>query len=192
METLETLPEEAPPRGRGRTCLIVLLAAAVICMLLCGGGMVVGYFFLAGLKQMGPYQTALEKVSQDPEVIGRLGKPIEDATWIPNMQVNIENDQGSSSMDFQVAGPEGKADVRCQARMTGGIWAITDLSVRFTDGERIVLSTTDEGLEDAPKWTPPAGPEKAPGDPVAPPTIDLNVPNGVPGPPGEITLPVPG
>jgi len=184
METPDafTQPEAVPePKSRGKTCLVVglvlLVVAGLLCAGLCGGLFLVGVW---GIKQLPPYQMALEQVQQAPEVIERLGEPIEDATRMPQIQQSQQDGQGSATIDFDVEGPNGKAHVRTQARMIDGAWGLTLVEVTFADGQRISLGTGDDGTEDAPKWTPPEEGPQAPGADVAPPQLNLELPDNVP------------
>jgi hypothetical protein len=171
------------PPTRGRSCLVMILIAAVIgavvCAGICGG---LFYFGVETVKNTPAYRMALAQVQESPEVTERLGRPVEEAGWVPAVQMNVGDGQGSATMDFDVQGPEGRAHVRCQARMIGGTWGLTLLEVTFADGERVVLDTGDRADEEAPKWTPPKGDSDAekPAEAGEAPQIEMELPVDVP------------
>ncbi|MCX7426291.1 MAG: cytochrome c oxidase assembly factor Coa1 family protein [Planctomycetia bacterium] len=148
----------AEPRQRswfGRNWWWVLLVALALFLLICCG--VCGGFFLTGVtvfKNSEPYQLALEKVKQDPEVVKRLGEPIEDG-FIPQGNVNINNDRGDATLNFDVTGPNGTAHVMSQSRLINGKWGLTQLGVTFDDGQRITIDTVGGGDANDPGEAPP-------------------------------------
>jgi hypothetical protein len=134
----------AAPSG----CLVLILLPLGCCLGILGGGLMV-------LKNSEPYQMALERVRTDPQVIQKLGEPVQEASWFPVGSVETNNDGGSAILNFDVAGPKGKAHVMSQSKRIGGKWGITSLEVRFADGPPISLQVEAEaGLEEAPKWSP--------------------------------------
>ena len=94
------------------------------------------------LKSSEPYKLALKKVRQNPEVVKRLGEPIEDG-FVPVGEVNIENDRGSANLFFDVTGPNGTAHVMSQAQ--------TRRRQMGTNSARVSPSTTASGS----RLTPP-------------------------------------
>ena len=126
------------------------------------------------------------------EVASETGEPIEDARWRVSARKEISGDSGDATLDFDVSGSKGKAHVRAQARQINGAWGLVMVDVVFSNDERVALDIGPEsGLDDAPKWTPPVEEEQGFRETDAPPVIDLEMPKGVPGPPGEILLPMP-
>ncbi len=153
-----TFSAEPPQRGWfGRNWVwfvpVVILLPLVICAGCCTGVFTIG---VGALKSSPPYTEALAAVQEDPRVQESLGTPIEDVTWFPVGEININNDQGDARFDFQVAGPKGRAHVRTESRMIGGMWSITELIVTVEGTEeRIVFEPpAPEGVEDAPAWNP--------------------------------------
>ena len=144
---------EPSPRPRKWPCFIVVVA--IILFLLClgvGGGV---FVFISGVRKSSPpYRMALEQVQADRQVIEQLGEPIEDATMLPA----VNNDSGRASLDFDVAGPNGKAHVRAEARMIGGQWGLTSVEVNIDRGGHLSLDAgSSQGPPDAPAWSPNAG-----------------------------------
>ncbi len=177
METVDQVPGGGPPRRSSRrTCLVVLLVVFLVLIVACAGvGGAAFYLVFGALKSSEPYQMALEKVQQDPQVIDRLGEPIEDATWFPAGNLTTEDGRGSASLHFTVKGPKGEAVVGTQARRIGGQWGLTTVDVTFKDGQRILLEAgPEDGRDEAPKWKPPAAPQTDAGEePGAQPATDI-------------------
>jgi len=148
-----------PPRGWFRRNWLwfvptVVLSLIVLCVLVGG---VVGYMVLIHPNRSSePYQMALEQVRKDEQVVGRLGEPIGDIIWPPPAgNVFVDGDRGEAHLDFDVAGPNGKAHVRTQARRITSQWGLTTVEVTFDDNERVMLDTrTEGGPSEAPKWSP--------------------------------------
>ena len=168
------------PSGRPRKWPCLIVVVAVILFFLClgvGGGVLV--FISASRKSSPPYRMALEQVQTDRQVIEQLGQPIEDATMLPA----ANNDSGRASLDFDVAGPSGKAHVRAEARMIGGQWGLTSVEVNIDGGEHLSLDVgAGEGPSDAPAWSPNAGESTGPedsGTSPAPTKVDMDLPSGV-------------
>jgi len=172
---------ETPAPRKSRKLLFWLLILPLGVVLVCGG-LCTGLFFVGvgAIKNSPPYKMALKQVQEDPQVIKKLGSPIHAASFIPAGNLHVTNDTGEALLDFDVAGPNGKAHVRTQARMIGGQWGLTTLDVRFSDGQRRALAGDE--TSDAPRWTPPAG-DAGPAAPgagtdIAPPeNIDIKIPN---------------
>jgi hypothetical protein len=129
-----------------------LLALGLLCGGCCLG--IVGALF-GVLKFTEPYQMVLKRVQNDPQVIRHLGEPIAEAGWFPSGERNVRNGGGDARLDFNVAGPKGKAHVHAEARRIAGRWVLTRLEVTPEDAERIVLDVSqDDGLEEAPLFEP--------------------------------------
>jgi hypothetical protein len=129
-----------------------LLGSVVLC-----GGCCLGIFLLAFgvLKSSEPYQMALERVKNDPQVIEQLGEPIEESGWFPTGEVNIQNGSGRAGLYFNVAGPEGKGQVHAEAQRIDGRWSLTLLEITPEGGQRIPLdNSADDGPDEAPLFEP--------------------------------------
>ena len=165
------------PSGRPRKWPCLIVVVAVILFFLClgvGGGVLV--FISASRKSSPPYRMALEQVQADRKVIEQLGQPIEDATMLPA----VNYDSGRASLDFDVAGPNGKAHVRAEARMIGGQWGLTSVEVNFDRGGHLWLDVNSgEGPSDAPAWTPNAGDPAPLEDSATPAAMKVDLPSGV-------------
>ncbi len=168
-------------KSRSWPCLIVviLLAMILVCSGLCGG------IFLAvsaGMRSSPPYKMALARVQGDPQAIEELGQPIEGTSWLPTGAFEVQNDSGRASLDFDVAGPTGTGHVRAEARMIGGEWGLTSVEVHIEDGETLSLDVgSDEGISDAPVWSPNTDETTTPDESADPPPLDveMDLPSGV-------------
>jgi len=132
---------------------LVIFLPIIVCAGCCTG---VFTFGIGAMKASEPYQQALATVQEDPRIQDALGTPIEDATWMPTGEFNIENDQGTARFDFDIKGPKGRAHVRTESRMIGGSWQIVELIVTIEEtDERIVFDASEtEGDDVAPLWEP--------------------------------------
>ncbi|NUQ66028.1 MAG: hypothetical protein HUU20_26505 [Pirellulales bacterium] len=162
-----TFEAEPPRRSWWSRNWLWAVPVGCLAMVLGCGGCCLGVFGTAlyALKSSPPYQMALEKVRTSPQVIEELGEPIEEAGWFPTGNVNVKNGGGDALLDFDVAGPKGRAHVQARARRINGEWGLTTVEVTLADGKRIPLELEGEvGVEEAPRWNPEAekvsGPEK--------------------------------
>ena len=111
---------------------------------------------ISPVKSSEPYQMALELVQKEPKVIEQLGEPIEQVFWPPPSAKGLEGGPGRATLNFDVAGPKGRAAVQAEARMLDDKWGLSFLLVTIAEsGERITVDTAEtSGLETAPKWNP--------------------------------------
>jgi Cytochrome oxidase complex assembly protein 1 len=114
----------------------VILLPILLCAGSCGG---IFYLVFSMLRDSQPYQMALARLRENPEVIQRLGEPVEDATWYPSGQIRMQGAQGFAQFEMKIAGPRGKADAYVEATADAGEWTIKRLRVVFSDGWRIEL-----------------------------------------------------
>jgi hypothetical protein len=156
-----------------------------LAIVLCGG-LASGVFFFvvaAQRKASPPYRMTLEQVRQDPAVIEKLGRPVEDVTWLPSLTMSTTGTSGTASLRFDVAGPRGEAHVYTEARMIDGQWGLTLVELTVAGGVRFSLEThAEEGLSEAPAWSPGAVEEKesATSEPLPPPgELDVQLPPGI-------------
>lgn len=182
-------PTSAQPTQVKRPRRWPLILTLVLIILAAGAG--IAWHQLGGkLKSTEPYKMALAQVQKDPQVIAQLGEPIRDTEFLPSGSVYGDK----ANVMFRIAGPNGRAAVRAEARRIGGKWGLAVLDVITTDQKRISLNTSSgpAGEGDAPTWKPknamPPKPDaegpKSP-KPTAPsPDIQLEMPAD-PGSPGK-------
>ena len=164
METFEqAVAVDRPRRGWWSRNWLWFVPTVLVLLLLLFGGCVAGLFWIGLRAVREPHQMALEQVQSDAQVVKRLGEPIEQVGWLPVVQGDVRGGQGSISLDFDVAGPDGEAHVRTQARMIDAAWGLTTVEVTFEDGQRLSLKTAAaDALGDAPPWSPEAESESSP------------------------------
>lgn len=163
---LDTAVPSQRSRSRGCLWIIGLISVLVVigCIALC-----LGVFTLVLSMGKEPYQMAIARVTQDPEVKEKLGEPIEVASWFPQGSVSVTNDQGDANLTFQIRGPKGKASVNVVARRISGKWGLTSLDVTYPDGSRQLIDVSGEGDTelDAPRWQPGGDSPTEPAEPAA-------------------------
>ena len=115
---------------------VTLLVGVLLCGGCCGGILTA---VLGVIKSSEPYQMALKRVQADPQVIDRLGQPIEETGWFPMGNIEITGPGGEAQLQFSVAGPQGKAQVFTEAVRQAGQWEQRKLTVRLSSGETLVL-----------------------------------------------------
>jgi len=131
----------------------MLPAALLVLVLPCGccGG--IFWWLISTLKSSEPYQMALERVRTNPQVIGQLGKPIEESSWMPtgNFSYHIINGMasGEATFNFNVAGPKGTAHVHAQALCRGGQWRFLQLQVTPASTGKLISLPVDNEAEKA-------------------------------------------
>jgi len=91
------------------------------------------------LKGSEPYQMALDRVRNDPEVQEAIGQPIEEASFMPMGNFEQKNSSGKAEFQFDVSGPKGKAHVQTRAVMDDGKWTTTELEVDVVGGKKFTL-----------------------------------------------------
>ena len=112
------------------------------------------------IKASEPFRMALQQLEADPEVVKRLGEPVEAADYASgSVDVVCEDGVetgGNANFYFDLAGPKGTASVACQGKTVDGKWGLSMLNVTFDDGTRhsVEISGGDDGLDEAPAWTP--------------------------------------
>jgi len=160
-EAAQQAPAVDQPRRRSlaRGCLRTA-AGLLLLLILVGvlGAIVLYRVHVSPIKSSEPYRMALELVQKNPKVIGLLGEPIEEVFWPPPSRVeNLDGDRGDATLNFEVAGPKGRAAVQTQARMIHAKWGLSRLHVTPVSqpGEGITVDTSEtSGLDEAPPFKP--------------------------------------
>ncbi|MHC4404244.1 MAG: cytochrome c oxidase assembly factor Coa1 family protein [Planctomycetota bacterium] len=168
-QTAQSVPSK-PPRKRRRWLRILLFTLLTLVVAGAGAGLVYYQRVFGVIRSSEPFQMALEQLDKDPQVVDRLGTPIEEASWFPSGTLaERERGRGEANLLFPVKGPKGTADVATLARRLDGEWGLVTLEVTFVDGHRVSVDTSSTGGgDDAPKYTPPDDQDE-PDD--APPTL---------------------
>jgi hypothetical protein len=144
-----------------RNLLWLLPTAFLVLVLPCGCCAGIFWWLIGSLKSAEPYRMALERVRTNPQVIERLGKPIEEAGWMPtgnfSYQTNNGVTSGKASFDFSVSGPKGTARVHAEAVCRNGKWGFRVLEVTPANSGKTISFPADEKRdkvekEDGAEW----------------------------------------
>ena len=129
-----------PPQKSGMSTLMIVLIVFGLIFLLCCGGCV-GSCYFAG-RAAGPVAlmgAVLPRVQSNPEVVEKLGSPVEPAS-LPTSP-NADLSQGAtSSVDFDISGPKGKGKVHAEVTMTPNGFDAKVIRVTAPDGSTINVS----------------------------------------------------
>ena len=139
--------------------LLALVAVALFAKFVGKGELLEIYRADKIIKASEPYRMAMEELQADPQVIERLGEPVEVTEYASGSVDIISEDgkeAGNANFYFDLTGPKGTANVACQGKMIDGSWGLSTLAVTFADGKRhlVEISGDDDGLEEAPAWSP--------------------------------------
>jgi hypothetical protein len=136
-----------------------LPTAFLILFLPCAGCLGIFGWVIGALKSSEPYRMALERVRTNPAVIDMLGKPIEEAGWMPtgNFSYHINNGvaSGSARFDFSVSGPQDTARVHAEAVCRDGKWRFRVLQVTPASSGKVMSLPVDKKPTEAEEETAP-------------------------------------
>ena len=159
-------PIPGPPQQRGwfsrNWGWVVALGCLLPVILLgaCVGGIV--WFVFGAIKSSDVYKNALEEVRKNPQVVERLGTPIEPGWWITgNLKTDVNN-TGSADFTAPIEGPKGSATMDVEAVLDADGWRYRELKVHFKDGSSVDLTPKAPSPEESTDTAPPAGESAAP------------------------------
>lgn len=104
-----------------------------------GAVAVVVFSVFSMLRGSDVHRQALEAAREHPEVVERIGSPIEGGRF-PSGSINIENGRGEADLRIPVSGPSGSGTLLAEATRSAGAWTFSVLE--FEDaatGDRIDL-----------------------------------------------------
>jgi hypothetical protein len=103
------------------------------------GGCIAGLvmFVFGAIRNSEPYQEAMRRAQAHPEVVNRLGTPIEAKWWLTG-NVNVNNDGGTANLVIPIRGPKGEGAVHVQGTKDAGRWTYQRMLVE-TGGTQINL-----------------------------------------------------
>jgi hypothetical protein len=118
-----------PPRSGGSGCLKGALIG-------CGVLFLIFVVFVAGLfvfvfnaiKSSYVYSEAVRRAQSNPQVIARLGTPIETGWWVSG-NVNIKGQSGQAQISIPIHGPKASATIHADATQENSNWKFTRLVV---------------------------------------------------------------
>lgn len=134
----------------------MLLAGLLLLAILAFVGGIIG-LVMWSFHQSDVYKLAIDKARKNPEVVAKLGQPIE-AGLLFTGSMNVSGDAGTATMTIPIHGPKGKADLYLDARKAMGEWTFLYVVVKTATGERIqVAGEPGKQLEEPSK---PATPQE--------------------------------
>jgi Cytochrome oxidase complex assembly protein 1 len=149
-----------PPKSGGSSWLIVLLVTLALMLLtcagLCGGCVYLGQRaavqvgkaageFAVQLALLPAFAATQQAVDSDPQVIERLGQPIETLA-MPTRQNRGELKPSGETFQYDIRGPKGTAIVSgvATADSPTGPWRVSTITVTFADGSVITVSVPED------------------------------------------------
>ena len=119
-------------------CLtIILLFVAFV------GGIVMLIF--GSMKQADVYKQAIERAQADPQVVQKLGSPIEPGMF-PSGNINVSGPSGEAKMSIPVHGPKAKGTIYLEATKGAGKWNFSLLQVAV-EGEDTRIDLLQDSQE---------------------------------------------
>ncbi|HEX5104425.1 MAG TPA: cytochrome c oxidase assembly factor Coa1 family protein [Pirellulaceae bacterium] len=148
-----------PPSSGGSSWLIILLVILGLVMLtcagLCGGCIYLGQRaavhvgkaaeeFAGYLQLMPAFAATQQAVDNDPQVVQRLGQPIESLA-MPKRQNQGDLKPGGETFLYDIRGPQGTAIVSgvATAESPAGPWRVSTINVTFADGSVVTVPTPE-------------------------------------------------
>ena len=110
--------------------------------------MIIGSIFwgvTSTLENSQPYEYALEKINQDPEITSELGSPIEKSGMIQG-SYNYSNGAKTANIKIPIAGPNGTGTLFIEATGTNDNWNYNVIRVEINDNESIDLLEEESEL----------------------------------------------
>jgi hypothetical protein len=137
-----------PAGGGGSSVLVIVLVVLLVLFVGCGG-LCGGCLYFAGkgatavqkgidegmklVQLAAAYSTTESTVLSDPQVIDRLGQPIERTTE-PKRQNAGDLKPAGETFQFDIKGPKATAIVSAVATADSGPFKVTQITVTFSDG----------------------------------------------------------
>lgn len=122
-------PLQPGEKKKSSCCMFGLIGCAVILVI---GGLVLGglvYFVFGLIKSTEVYKQAFRRAATNPEVIARLGQPIERGWWVMG-SVTVNDQSGSARFSFPIEGPKDKGTVNVEATRDRDRWLFSVLRVK--------------------------------------------------------------
>ena len=119
-----TLP---PPTARHYGCLKGALIGCGIVILIGAIGIAgLLVFVFTAIKSSSVYREAMRRAQANPQVIARLGTPIENGWWVTGT-VHINGRSGTASISFPIHGPKAGGTIHADATEENGNWTYEKL-----------------------------------------------------------------
>ena len=152
-------PPPAPPRGSwwSRNWKWVVPLGCLLPIVLFGSCVAgIAWVAVTAIRASDPYSDALQRARANPEVIQRLGSPIEPRWWLTG-SVDLDNDDGAADIKIPISGPKGDAFIAVEGTSTNGRWTYTRMTVEPATGPPIDLLAPSPSPEESPHTDPAGG-----------------------------------
>jgi hypothetical protein len=103
-----------------------------------------------------PYQFAVKRATESPEVAAKIGKPLQ-IGWLITGNENFSGPEGNASLSIPVSGPNGKGEIIVVAKKHGNHWNFETLEVDVA-GEDEPIPLLEPELKPAPTPAPKSSP----------------------------------
>jgi len=137
-------PPGPPPRASGMsTLLIVLIVLGILVVVCCGGCIGACYFGGSTMMGAGLTQPVLLKLNTNQEVMDKFGGRVDLAGLPSSSSVNLQPG-ATSTVDFEVMGPNGKGQVHAELKNGPNGLEPTVIRVTAPDGTVINVPTASD------------------------------------------------
>ena len=102
---------------------------------------------MGSMKSSDAYKQAVAKAKANPEVVAKLGAPIEEG-WFVSGNINVQNNSGNADLQIPISGPRGKAVIHAVAGKTAGKWEYSRLTVAIEGQPELDLLGPAPGQEE--------------------------------------------
>ena len=118
-----------PPASGGSGCLKGALIGCGILLLIGVAGVTALFVFIfSAIKSSYVYSEAVRRAQSNPQVIARLGTPIETGWWVTGT-MNVHGQSGNAEISIPIHGPKANATIHADATEENSNWTFTRLVV---------------------------------------------------------------
>ena len=123
-------PVQPQPQGWFARHWKAVVGVGCLGIILLGGAFVGGIFFLvmSSIRSSDAYQQALAKAGANPEVVVRLGQPLQPG-WMVSGSINVSGPSGDADLSIPVSGPKGKGTIYVVGKKSAGQWTYSRMEV---------------------------------------------------------------
>lgn len=93
---------------------------------------------MGSMKSSDAYKQAMSRARSNPEVMAKLGTPIEEGFFVTG-SINVQNDTGNADLQIPISGPRGKAVIHAVAAKAAGQWQFSRLTVAIEGQSEVDL-----------------------------------------------------
>jgi hypothetical protein len=156
--TLEVPPpptaQATPPAKKTRWGVVI--GFGCFGLLVLGAALIVGIFaiVMGTIKSADAYKQAMAKAATHPDVIAKLGTPIEPG-WIILGKISVSGPAGEANLSIPISGPTGRGTLYVVGEKQAGAWNYSVLQIEVEgEAERIDLLADAQGPTEEPVGEP--------------------------------------